>query len=115
MIMDAKTVDGTFRLERLLARQLRYGIWLASTVTALGMIVALFGWRMAPHEQTVTLGTSIVGTGIALIIMLPVLRVILMLITFLRARDYIFGMISCVVLITIGISVVIGLRIPMIH
>jgi len=115
VIMDEKTADGTFQLERLLARQLRYGIWLASTVTALGMIVGLFGWRMAPHGQTVTLGTSIIRTGIALIITLPILRVALMLIVFLLERNYLFGMISCVVLITIGVSVVIGLYIPTVH
>ena len=115
MIKDDKTVDGTFRLERLLARQLRYGVWLASTVSALGMIIAPFGWRMELHGQPVTLSTSIVSTGIALFILLPVLRVLLMLIIFLRERNYLFGMISGIVLITIGVSVVVGLYMPAAH
>ncbi|MGX9431844.1 MULTISPECIES: hypothetical protein [Bradyrhizobium] len=77
MIADDKALDETRRMDRLLARQLKYGIWLASGVTALGMIVALFGRCIVPHGHTMTLGTSIVGKGIALIILLPILRVIL--------------------------------------
>jgi uncharacterized membrane protein len=115
MIMDDKAVDDAHRMDLLLARQLRYGIWLGSTVTALGMIVALFGRWIDPHGHTITLGTSIVGKGIALIILLPILRVVLMLIVFLRERDYLFGMISCIVLVTIGVSVIAGLYGPTIH
>ncbi|MGY3609805.1 DUF1634 domain-containing protein [Bradyrhizobium sp. Leo121] len=115
MIADDKALDETRRMDRLLARQLKYGIWLASGVTALGMIVALFGRCIVPHGHTMTLGTSIVGKGIALIILLPILRVILMLIVFLRERDYLFGTISGIVLITIGVSVVAGLYGPAIH
>jgi Protein of unknown function (DUF1634) len=115
MITDDKAVDEPNRLNLLLARQLRYGIWLASSVTALGMIVALFGRWIAPHGHTMTLGTGIVGKGIALIILLPILRVVLMLIVFLRERNYLFGMISGIVLMTIGVSVMAGLYGPAIH
>jgi hypothetical protein len=115
MITDDKAVDDTHRMDLLLARQLRYGIWLASSVTALGMIVALFGRWIVPHGHTITLGTSIVEKGIALIILLPILRVVLMLIVFLRERNYLLGMISCIVLMTIGVSVLAGLYGPAIH
>jgi uncharacterized membrane protein len=115
MITDDKAVDDTHRMNLLLARQLRYGIWLASSVTALGMIVALLGRWIVPHGHTITLGTNIVGKGIALIILLPILRVVLMLIVFLRERNYLFGMISCIVLMTIGASVMAGLHGPTIH
>ena len=115
MIMDDKAVHEARRMEWLVSRQLKYGIWLASSVTALGMIVALFGRCIVPHGHTMTLGTSIVMKGIALIILLPVLRVVLMLIMFLRERDYLFGMISGIVLVTIGVSVVAGLYAPAIH
>ena len=116
MITDDKAVDDTQRMDLLLARQLRYGIWLASSVTALGMIVALFGRWIVPHGHTITLGTSIVGKGIALIILLPILRVVLMLILCSCAgRNYLFGMISCIVLMTIGVSVMAGLYGPTIH
>jgi uncharacterized membrane protein len=102
-------------MDRLLARQLKYGIWLASSVTTLGMIVALFGRCIGPHGYTMILGTSIVGKGIALIILLPILRVVLMLIVFLRERDYLFVMISSTVLLTIGVSVVVGIYGPAIQ
>ena len=111
--MDDKAVDATRRMDRLLARQLKYGIWLASSVTTLGMIVALFGRGIVP--ETMTLGTSIVGKGIALIILLPILRVVLMLMVFVRERDYLLGMISGIVLLTIGVSVVVGLYGPAIQ
>ena len=115
MITDDKAVDDAHRMDLLLARQLRYGIWLASSVTALGMIVALFGRYIVPHGHTMTLGTSIVMKGIALIILLPILRVDLMLIMFLRERDFLFGMISGIVLVTIGVSAIAGLYAPAIH
>jgi uncharacterized membrane protein len=115
MITVDKAVDEPRRMDLLLARQLRYGIWLASSVTALGMIVALVGRWIVPHGHTLTLGTSIIGTGIALIILLPILRVVLMLIVFLRERDYLFGMIACIVLMTIGVSILAGLYGPAIH
>ena len=115
MITDDKAVDDTHRMDLLLARQLRYGIWFASSVTALGMIVAILGRWIVPHGHTITLGTSIVGKGIALIILLPILRVVLMLIVFLRERNYLFGMISFIVLMTIGVSVIAGFYGPTIH
>jgi uncharacterized membrane protein len=38
-----------------------------------------------------------------------------MLIVFLRERNYLFGIISCIVLMTIGASVLAGLYAPAIH
>ncbi len=115
MIVDDKAVDEARRMGWLVSRLLKYGIWLASGVTALGMIVALFGRCIVPNGHTVTLGTSIVMKGIALIILLPILRVVVMLVMFLRERDYLLGMISAIVLVTIGVSVVAGLYAPTIH
>jgi uncharacterized membrane protein len=63
-------------LERLLASLLYYGTWLASAVIAAGLVVALFGG----HSWTM----RIVTAGILLLIMLPVVRVTLMLIVFVR-------------------------------
>jgi hypothetical protein len=73
MIKDEKAVDDTHRLGVLLARQLKYGIWLGSSLTAFGMIVALFGRWIDPHGHAITLGNSIIGKGIALIILRPIL------------------------------------------
>jgi uncharacterized membrane protein len=38
-----------------------------------------------------------------------------MMIVFVRERNYLFGMISCIVLMTIGVSVIVGLYGPTIH
>jgi len=66
-------------------------------VTALGTIVAIFGRWIVPHAHTMTLAQASSGKASALIILLPILRVVSMLIMFLRERDYLFGMIpaSC--------------------
>ncbi len=87
-------------LEHLLAWQLHYGTWLACLVIALGLGAAFFGGSA---------GEPIVNAGIALFILLPVLRLALMLVIFLRTRDYRFGVIAAVVLIIIGLSLTLGL------
>jgi len=89
-------------LERLLASLLYYGTWLASAVIAAGLVVALFGG----HSWTM----RIVTAGILLLIMLPVVRVTLMLIVFVRERDYRFGAIAAVVLAFIVLGFVLGAR-----
>jgi uncharacterized membrane protein len=110
------TVDKAFNestaMNRILGKQLKYGTWLASTVIALGIVVTIFRWRMLPHGNASTFGLTIIGMGIALIILLPILRVALMVFMFLHERNYLFAMISCIVLLIIGLSVVVGLYLP---
>jgi len=53
---------------------------------------------------------SIATAGIALFILLPVLRVGVMLVFFLRARDYRYGAITALVLVIISISFLVGAR-----
>jgi len=89
-------------LERLLASVLYYGTWLASAVIAVGLAMALIGghpWAM-----------RVVTAGILLLILLPVIRVTLMLIVFVRERDYRFGAIAAVVLAFIVLGFVLGAR-----
>ena len=74
------------RLEGLLAGVLHYGTWFASAVIAGGLALALTASRG---------GMRIVTVGIALLILLPVLRVAVMLMVFLRERDYRFSAIAC--------------------
>jgi uncharacterized membrane protein len=85
--------------ELLLAGLLRYGTWLASGVTGLGLAMSLGGVE----------GTYVVATGVALFIALPVLRVLLMLGAFILNRDYRLVIVAAVVLITILTGLVIGL------
>jgi uncharacterized membrane protein len=85
--------------EWLLAGLLRYGTWLASGVTGLGLAMSLAGVEGAP----------VVATGVALFIALPVLRVLVMLGVFIVDQDYRFVLVATVVLITILAGLVIGL------
>jgi uncharacterized membrane protein len=87
------------QLELLLAGLLRYGTWLASGVTGLGLAMSLAGAE----------GTSVVVAGVALFIALPVLRVLVMLGAFIRNQDYRLGIVAVVVLMTILAGLVIGL------
>jgi uncharacterized membrane protein len=91
-------------LESLLAGVLHYGSWLASTVIAAGLVLAL-------STQNPT-SMRLVAIGIALFILLPVLRVVLMLIVFLRERDYRFSAIAALVLAIIFLGCVLGTRVP---
>jgi uncharacterized membrane protein len=94
-------------LERLLARVLRHGTWLATCIVALGLALPLIGWPGAPPAVT---SARIVTAGIALFILLPVLRVLLMLIVFVREGDYRFGAIAALVLVIIVLGVALGLH-----
>jgi uncharacterized membrane protein len=87
------------QVELLLAALLRYGTWLASGVTGLGLAMSLVGVG----------GSHVVAAGVALFIALPVLRVLVMLGTFLLNRDYRLVVVATVVLMTILAGLVIGL------
>ena len=87
------------QLELLLAGLLRYGTWLASGVTGLGLAMSLAGVK----------GASVVAAGVALFIALPVLRVLVLLGAFLLNRDYRLVIVTAVVLMTILAGLVIGL------
>jgi len=59
------------------------------------------------------IGTRIITAGILLFIVLPVLRVLLMLIVFVRERDFRFGAIAMLVLAIILLGSVLGVALPM--
>lgn len=86
-------------MESLLAAVLEYGSWVASAAIALGLLLATIDSQ---------LGTRIATAGIALFILLPVLRVALMLVLFLRRRDYRFSAIAGLVLAIIFLGYVLG-------
>ena len=93
------------RLEWLLAVVLHYGSRLASAVIAFGLGLALIHSR-AP-KLTIQRDMRIATIGIALFILLPVVRVVLMLIVYLRQRDYRLGAVALLVLaiIVLGFAV----------
>jgi hypothetical protein len=93
------------RFEELLAALLRYGSWSASAVIGLGYALALIGSQTSTRNPVVLPGMRIAGIGIALFILLPVLRVLLMFVVFIRERDFRFAFIAGVVfaIILLGI------------
>ena len=96
--MSEETVQAP-QPELLLAGLLRYGTWLASGVTGLGLALSLVGVE----------GTAVVAVGVALFIALPVLRVLVMLGAFILDQDYRLVIVTTVVLVTILAGLVIGL------
>jgi hypothetical protein len=100
--MSEKPIDSN-RLEGLLAGVLNFGTWLASAVIALGLVRPLF-----PVSAPFPTGSQVVTVGIALFILLPILRVILMLVLFLKGRDYRFAATAAAVLVIIMAGLVIG-------
>jgi hypothetical protein len=93
-------------LESLLATTLQGGTWIAGAVIAAGLGLPL----LDGSAVRVAAGSSdqVVDIGIALLILLPVVRVVLMLIVFVRDRDYLFGAIAGFVLLVITIGLVLG-------
>ena len=90
-------------LERLLAYVLQYGSWTASAVIGVGLALSLFGTHGA-------IGIKIITVGVALFILLPVFRVLIMFLVFLKERDYKFSAIAALVLVILALGVLVGLR-----
>jgi Protein of unknown function (DUF1634) len=94
-------------LDRLLARVLHGGAWLGWSIIALGLALSMADWSGA---SSASIGTRIVTAGIALMIALPVLRVVLMLIVFIRERDFRFSAIAILVLAIILLGSLLGVH-----
>jgi len=104
-----RPISGHPVLERLLAQVLQYGTWLASATIAVGLALALIGSRSASAELLSS--TRIVEMGIVLFILLPVFRVFLMLLVFLKEHDYRFSAIAGLVLLILALGFIVGMRV----
>lgn len=94
-------------LERLLAATLGYGTWVASAVVTWGLMRAYAG---GPSHIDGALDMRVVSFGIALFIVLPMLRVLLMALVFAWQREYAFAGIATLVLVIIGLGLALGMR-----
>jgi Protein of unknown function (DUF1634) len=93
-------------LERLLATTLQFGTWASSCIIAVGWVLSATG---EPPSLS-TAAVAIVRSGIALFILLPALRVLLMVVVFVCERDYRFGAIATLVLAVIVVGAALGVR-----
>lgn len=100
----------TPQLERLVASLLQYGTWLASIAIGLGFALALIDSMFGTRNLAMIPDMRLAEAGIALFILLPSLRVLVMLIVFLRERDYWLGFIAAVVLSVILLGFALGIR-----
>lgn len=108
MTIDGSAPPAPPALERLLARVMHHGTWLASAMIAIGLALALLGSRIDGREAAMAADMRVVTAGIVLFILLPVARVALMLIAFLRQRDYGLSAVSALVLLFIILGFVFG-------
>ncbi len=83
-------------LEQRLAALLAGGTWLASSVIGVGLLLPSEAW--------------IVRAGIGLFIALPIARLVLMLLVYLRRGDLRIGLIAALVLAIVLLGVVFGIR-----
>jgi uncharacterized membrane protein len=102
-------VTGARRLEQWLSALLRNGSWLASATIGLGFALALVDARFGTRNLAILPNMRIATMGIALFILLPTLRVLLMLVVFIRERDFRFAFIAGLVLAMILLGIVVGL------
>jgi uncharacterized membrane protein len=80
-------------LDRRVALLLGAGTWLASAIIAAGLAVP---------------SSPLVNAGVGLFIALPILRVVLLLVGFLRRHDYRIAFISASVLAVILVGIALG-------
>ena len=95
------------RGEQMIAALLWYGTWIATGVVEAGTILGVL--HSSGHSFARDLGRDLVEAGVALFILLPIARVVLMLIIFLHERDYTYVMIAALVLAIIAAGIVMGL------
>jgi len=91
------TDEASQQLERMLAATLYWGTWVASSVVGAGLALALLHSRAVLGETAIRRDERTVIVGLALFIILPVIRVVVMLSAFLHERNYRFSMIAALV------------------
>jgi uncharacterized membrane protein len=101
-------MNGAGRLEQFLAALLRYGSWSASAAIGLGYALVLIRSHASTWNSPVLSNMRIVRVGIALFILLPIFRVLLMFFVFIRERDFRFAFISGMVLAIILLGIFLG-------
>lgn len=113
-------------IEQVLGNLLRFGVVLAAIVTAAGGIIYLVMSGGTPHPDLGKFTTSAIGNkslkailigavhfksysimllGILLLIATPVIRVLFSFFAFLLEKDYLYVVLTLIVLLIIGVSI----------
>ena len=108
--MNTTSMKRTWRLEESLAVLLRYGSWLASATIGLGFALALCDSRFGTQNLALLPNMRIAAIGIVLFILLPALRVLLMLLVFIRQGDFRLAATAGLVFAMIVLGIFLGLR-----
>ncbi len=103
-------MNRTGRLEESLAVLLCYGSWLASAAIGLGFALALCDSRFGTRNLAILPNMRIAAIGIVLFILLPTLRVLLMLLVFIREGDFRLAATAGLVLAIIVFAIFLGFR-----
>ena len=103
-------MNRTKRLEELLTALFRYGSWLASATIGLGFALSLIDSRFGTRNLADLPDMRIATMGIALFILLPALRVLLMLLVFIHEGDSHLALTAGLDLAIILLAVVLGFR-----
>jgi uncharacterized membrane protein len=113
------------QLENILSRLLKYGVLIASTVVLLGGIIYLINQWDEPARYSFFIGQppelrspdgvfkavlagndkAVIQLGLLLLVATPILRVIVSFFTFLRLRNFIYVVITLLVLISLTFSI----------
>ncbi|GAA5657403.1 DUF1634 domain-containing protein [Ochrobactrum sp. WV_118_8] len=93
------------RGDKIIAALLWYGTWFASALIAVGVVMT----SIEPPSLALN-GYDIVKAGIAVFILLPIIRVALTMYLFLRERDYVYTVIAATVLLIIATGIVVDFR-----
>ncbi|MGJ7031814.1 DUF1634 domain-containing protein [Niabella hirudinis] len=116
-------------LQTIIGTLLRYGVWLALSIGAIGGAVYLVKHGREPmHYASFTetdksigqllkemiagieshSGTSIIFLGIILLFLTPALRLVFSFIAFLIEKDYLYVLVTFIVMAIIGVSISLG-------
>lgn len=119
---DKSTTDEEMhRVEAVVSSLLRIGVLLSAAIILIGLLLLLFtgtsGYPGTTYPTTLTaifngIGEfkpyAIIMFGLFCLILTPVLRVAVSLVTFLKEKDYLYVTITAIVLIILAISFFIG-------
>jgi uncharacterized membrane protein len=87
------------RLELAIGMVLRLGTVVSSSLLAIGLVMALAGYRGA-------LTRMLLDMGLVILLATPAARVVVSVIAYMRERDWTFVVLTLVVLLALGASVV---------